>query len=473
METVEMIKKAFGNSSDLIVRPFYWDQVEVTLVECETLTSSTFVNEYILQRLTRLTLTPQNKETALFNLLPNNSITILNDVQQMYDYICKGFALLVYDEKKAMAIEAKADLDRGIGQSDSESTVRGSKDAFNENFNTNVGLIRRRIRSEHCYLDSLYIGKQTRTKIGIMYMNTIVESKNVDTIKSRLQKINTDGILDSGALKGYLEDKHNFFFPTVMATERPDKVSQALLEGKIAVIADNSPYVLLTPSFFVDYLHASDDYYQKSFNISFLRILRFLAFLISIFVPAIYIAVTTHNQDAIPLNLLLNFTNQRQSVPFSALVEALFMSISFEILRESDIRKPAAMGSAVSILGGLILGDAAVAAGIISPIMIIVISISAISGLAFSSMEMIAALRSLRFLMMVLAMFFGVFGIYCGGFILLASLSTTSTLSLPYLAPVSPFIKEEIGDSIIKTKRKKVKKRNPLLTKNTTRGRDV
>ena len=200
-------------------------------------------------------------------------------------------------------------------------------------------------------------------------------------------------------------------------------------------------------------------------------LIRFLAFLIAIFTPAIYIALTTHNQDILPLPLFLNFMEQRSSVPFSALIEAIFMSISFEILRESDIRKPASMGTSVSILGGLILGDAAVSAGIISPIMIIVISISAISGLAFSSIEMIYALRWWRFILMILAMFFGLFGIFVGFIVLLSSLVTTSSLNVPYLAPFSPFIKGEIKDTLIKGSHKKVRFRNPLLTKNKVRER--
>ena len=195
-----------------------------------------------------------------------------------------------------------------------------------------------------------------------------------------------------------------------------------------------------------------------------------IAFIVSIFTPALYIALTTHNQEALPLPFLLNFMAQRESVPFSALTEALFMSISFEILRESDIRKQSSTGSAVSILGGLILGDAAVSAGIISPIMIIVISISAISGLAFSSQEMIASLRWLRFLMMFLAMFFGIFGIYIGFLFLLSSLVTTKALDYPYFAPFSPLVKEELGDAIIKLRSSKRLKRNPLLTKNKKRG---
>ncbi len=470
------IKNAFGSSTDLIVRPFIIDNREITLVMSEVLGSSSYVNDFILRRLLTIKFQSDDIGSQLLNFIPTNNGKILNKLSDMTDYICMGFALILFSDnesEKAIAIEARATVDRGIPIVNNEASITGSKDAFNENFNTNVGLIRRRIRTSDLYVDGMFIGKSSKTKIGILYMNSIVIKENVDNIKNKLSKINVDGILDTGNLKSYLDSKTNFFFPTITSTERPDKVAQALLEGKIAIVSDNSPFVLITPTFFVDYLHTSDDYYEKAINTSFIRIIRFLAFIIAIFTPAIYIALTTHNQDILPLSLFLNFMEQRDTVPFSALIEALFMSISFEILRESDIRKPASMGTSVSILGGLILGDAAVSAGIISPIMIIVISISAISGLAFSSVEMIYALRWWRFIMLFLAMFFGLFGIFVGFIILLASLVTTSSESLPYLAPFSPFIKEEIKDTIIKGSHKRIRFRNPLLTKNKIRERDL
>ena len=470
------IKNAFGSSTDLIVRPFIIDNREITLVMSEVLGSSSYVNDFILRRLLTIKFQSDDIGSQLLNFIPTNNGKILNKLSDMTDYICMGFALILFSDnesEKAIAIEARATVDRGIPIVNNEASITGSKDAFNENFNTNVGLIRRRIRDCNLYVDGMFVGKSSKTKIGILYMNNIAIKKNVDKIKNKIKKINVDGILDTGNLKSYLDSKTNFFFPTITSTERPDKVAQALLEGKIAIVSDNSPFVLITPTFFVDYLHTSDDYYEKAINTSFIRIIRFLAFLIAIFTPAIYIALTTHNQDILPLSLFLNFMEQRDAVPFSALIEAIFMSISFEILRESDIRKPASMGTSVSILGGLILGDAAVSAGIISPIMIIVISISAISGLAFSSVEMIYALRWWRFIMLFLAMFFGLFGIFVGFIILLASLVTTSSESLPYLAPFSPFIKEEIKDTIIKGSHKRIRFRNPLLTKNKIRERDL
>ena len=465
---VDKIKKSFGNATDLVIRNFTIDNVDLTLIMSEVLTSSNYVNEYILKRLVRLNFQSNDITSTLKNNIPTNTFIALNTLKDICNYICMGFVVIIFNEN-AVAIEAKSTIDRGINTVENESTIMGSKDAFNENFNTNLALIRRRLRSNDLFVDSLFIGKSSNTKTGILYMNNIVLKDNVHDIKTKLKKINTDGIIDSGYLKTYLDTKTSLLFPTINSTERPDKVAEALLEGKIAIVVDNSPFVLITPTFFIDYFHSPDDYYEKTINTSFIRIIRLLAFLIAIFIPALYIALTTHNQDILPLSLFLNFAKQRQTVPFKALIEALFMSISFEILRESDIRKPASMGSSVSILGGLILGDAAVSAGIISPIMIIVISISAISGLAFQEMEMISALRWWRFIFMFLAMFYGLFGIFIGFIILTSSLVTATSTNTPYMAPFSPFIKSELKDSIIKNEAKTNRKRNTLLTKNIIR----
>ena len=245
------------------------------------------------------------------------------------------------------------------------------------------------------------------------------------------------------------------------------------LEGKVAILVDNSPYLLILPCFFIDLFHTPDDYYQKPINITFIRIIRLFAFLIAILIPAYYIAITTHNHDSITTDLLLNFLSQRSTVPFPALVEALLMSVSFEILRESDMRMASTMGTAVSILGGLVLGDAAVSAGIISPIMIIVVAISAISGLVFPSIELTSAIRWWRIIFMILASMFGIYGIFLGIIVLIIKLTSIKVLGKPYLAPFSPLILSEQTDAIIRSNQtKKTKYRNPLLArKNIVRGR--
>ena len=251
-----------------------------------------------------------------------------------------------------------------------------------------------------------------------------------------------------------------------MMSERPDKCSMALLEGKVVIISENSCYGLILPTLFIDHFHTTDDYFQKSINTTFIRVIRILAFLISIFLPAIYISVTTRNYNLIPYPLLILFKAGRSFVPFPAYIEALFMIIAFEILKESDLRMSNTSGSAVSILGGLILGDAAVAAGIVSPIMIIIIAISSISGLVFTSIELVNALRLYKIILLILSALLGINGVIIGAILLIFNILSTKIFGIKYLE----YDKNEVKDSIIKIDTK-IKKRNSKLTNNIIRGR--
>lgn len=460
---VKKLEKKFKLNGDYIFKKIKIGRKTVYLVFNEVLTSSDYVNDFILKRLTKV----KAKDLAnLMNILPDANMKEIKK-EEAIDYMHKGYIIIF--TQNIIAIEAKASLDRGVSAIESELSIKGPKDAFSENFNTNLGLIRRRIKSANLIAEREEVGKSTKTSIGILYMSDIVNDDLLQQVKNKLKTIDIDGIMDATYLRENLE-AHRTFFPTISSTERPDKVSMALLEGKIAIIVDMSPYVLIMPTFLIDYFHTVDDYYQKPINISFIRIIRLLAFLMAIFTPAFYLAVTTHNFDLIPLDLLLSLKAQRESVPFPALIEAMIMSISFEVLRESDIRMSSTTGSAVSILGGLILGDAAVSAGIISPIMIIVIAISAISGLVFPSIELVSAIRWWRFIMMILATMAGMWGILLGTVILFIHLYLLKSLGKPYLYPFLPFNKLEQKDAIIKVNNRGEKYRNPLLSANRKRG---
>lgn len=462
---IQKLKQKLGPSNDYVYKYLLIDKVPLYLVFSEVLSSGDDINEMILKRLTILS---KKELKNLKNQLPASNIKEIKE-KEITDYINKGFVVCIIKDC-IFAIEMRQTLERGITTIESELSINGPKDAFSENFNTNLGLIRRRIKSDQLWWEEMEIGRSSKTKIGILYMNDIVEETLPQKVKERLNKIDIDGIIDSNYLKDELESDNHSFFPTLISTERPDRVSMSLLEGKVVILVDMSSYALILPNFFIDYFKTTDDYYQKSNNTTFIRIIRMIAFFIAIFIPAYYIAVTTYNHDSIPLSLLLLLKAQRASVPFPATVEALFMLISFEILRESDIRMSSTTGSAISILGGIILGDAAVSAGIMSPIMIIIIALSSIAGFVFTSIELVNAIRMYRIIFLFLACVLGIYGIYLGAVYLLYQLITLSSFDKPYLAPFSPFIKKEQKDAIIKTKNKGIKYRNPLLSKNKIRG---
>lgn len=464
---IEQIKKDTGNSPDIIIRNIKINNQDIPMIFSETLSSSISINDFILKSLSNLNIN-QNSTTnikeELLKILSATNVLEITTYKEILDLMYKGFTILLIEKNKYLAIETKGFIDRSIQTPESESSVTGPKDAFTENFNINMGLIRKRLRTNNLFLEKFIVGKQSETFVGICYMNNIVDQALINKIKEELKQINIDGVIDSSYIRKQLIKKDSLF-PVINSTERPDLISQALLEGKVAIIVDNSPYVLIIPSFFIDFFHTPDDYYQKPINITFIRIIRLLAFIIAIFLPAFYISVTTHNPSSIPIDILINFASQRMNVPFPAFIEAILMILSFEILRESDTRIPSKMGTSVSILGGLVLGEAAVSAGIISPIMIIVIAISAISGLAFTNMALIYSIRYYRIIATIISAFFGIYGMFISLMLLITKLCSIDSFGYPYMAPFCPIIKSELKDSIIKTKQKNKSYRNPLLAK--------
>lgn len=465
MFLIKRIKEAFSASKDYKLKELSIGGKKVYLVFNEVLCSTSMINDFILDNLISLSRKDLRK---VRDALPDANVVEISE-KEIFSFVNQGFAVLITN--KLYAIEVRAILDRGVTAVQSELSITGPKDSFSENFNTNLGLIRRRIKTVKLESLDMEVGRYTKTKVAILSIKGIVKEGLVDKVYRQLQSISIDGIMDSSYLKSYLEGDHSLF-PTVMMSERPDRASMALLEGKVVILTDLSPYALILPSFFLDYFHTVDDYYQKNNNTTFIRIVRVIAFFVAIFLPAIYIAVTTRNYDLVPYRLLLILKAGRTFVPFAAYIEALFMIVAFEILKESDIRMSATTGSAVSILGGLILGDAAVAAGIVSPIMIIIIAISSIAALIFPSNELVNAIRFYKIAILLLSAFFGIYGVFVGAIFLFYKLLSMKSFQFSYLSPIIPFDKYEWKDSILR-KEEKTKYRNSYLTDNVVRGRNL
>lgn len=459
MGLVTEIKEKLFPSKDYIFKEIEVGGKTIQLIFNEVLTDSRSINEYLIEEFVKLN--KKDLKKLENKIVCCNTKVIKKD--EIVDYLNNGFVIVIH--KKIYACEIRANLDRGVNTIESELSISGPKDSFSEIYNTNLGLIRRRIKSDKLKVIDMNIGRYTKTKVGVLYVEGICNEKLVKKIRKSLEAIDIDGIVDSSYLKGSLENGGNLF-PTIMMSERPDKSTMALLEGKVVVLVDTSPYALILPSFFFDFFHTTDDYFQKNFNASFIRIIRVFAFLIAVLTPAVYIAITTRNYDLVPLPLLLMLKAGRTFVPFPAYIEALFMIVCFEILKESDLRMSTTSGSAVSILGGLILGDAAVAAGIVSPIMIIVIAISSISGLIFSSIELVNALRIYKIILLLLGTILGIYGVIIGVVLMFYNIYSSRIYDYKYL----DFDKNEIKDSIVKIDTD-LRKRNSRLTNNVIRGR--
>lgn len=387
----------------------------------------------------------------------------------IFYYLYSGFTCIIYDGK-ILAVETRGSLDRSINVPINENTIRGPKDAFIENFQSNVGLIRKRIKSEQLVLEQEIAGRRSKNKIGLLYSKDIAKPELIDYIKTKLKNIDIDGIIDSNYIAELIRDSDKSNFPTIISTERPDLASFYILEGRAAIIVENSPFILIVPAFVTDFINNIEDYFQNSNNITFTKVIRYIAFFITLFMPAFYISLITFNQEAIPTPLLISFIAQRKGVPFPAFIEALLMIISFEILREGDYRVPTVASSTLSIVGALILGEAAVSAGIVSPIMIIVIAITTISGLLFSDINLANTLRKWRIIMLLFAGISGLIGIAIGSLLLITKLASTTSFTKPFTYPLAPVNKTTIFERIFR--RKNIAhdtKRMKILTNNMTK----
>ena len=449
MDYLKNIKKDYKDINDLIINEFN----NITFIYLQTLCDQDKIDNYILKYI---------KLNKKYLISPNTKE--IKNYLELKKYLENGF-LIIINNKEIYAIEVKTVLTRNISTPSTEPSRYGPKDSLVENIEDNLGLIRRRIKTEHLKSINIEIGKVTKTSTNIIYIDNIADINLVKTIKDKLNNINIDGLLDISILKKYFSN--NNIFPTVRMTERPDLISTSLLQGKVVILLDTSPYALILPSFFSDFINPISNNYTKKISANFLKILRIISFLLSIIIPGFYVAITTYNQETIPTTLLINFQNQRIGVPIPAFLECLLTIITCEILKESDIRFPSAYGSSISILGALVLGEAAVSAGIVSPIMIIVVSISYISSLLFTDLEISNAIRYWRFIFLLCGSSFGLYGIGLCLLFFLINLSSIETFNISYLYPLIPYDLPYLKETLISGDNNK---RSKILSKNRIKG---
>ncbi len=458
-ELLNDIKKEFKDSSDLIIKTIN----DIDVIFLESLCSSDKINEYVLKVLSL----SKKKNHDLNNVLVGPNTKEVNDKLEIVNLLLNGFTIVLGNNY--YAVETKGDLVRSVTEPTTESDLHGPKDSFNESIQTNLGLIKRRIKSPDLINIDMNIGLYSKTKVSILYISSITEVSLVNKVKSRLNQINIDGILDAGNIKQLIGKENRSAFPTSQLTERPDKAAADLLEGKIIILVDASPLAISLPSFLVDFINPSVDTYSKNININFVKSLRFLCFFITLFLPGFYIALISYNQGSIPLDLLINFAMQRSSVPITSIIECLVILTLCAILRESDIRFPNNYGSSISIMGALVMGDAAVSAGIVSPIMIIVVAVTYITSMVFTDVELINSFRHVRFLTLFLVSLLGLFGFYMGVFFTLIHLCGLTSLDRPYTYPLAPFDKVYFNKTVFRSTKKDDKFRSKILTKKNIR----
>ena len=469
---INKIKKMGGNSDDITIRELSIGKEVIACIYLESVSSDDKISDFIMKSI-GLEIRDRKKNIFdnLFHLLENtissSKVNVVEDFDEVFFYLASGFTcIFVNGCERFLAFETKATLDRGVTEASTEPIIRGPKDSFCENHMINLGLIRKRIKDSNLWFDTVQVGKRSKTKVTISYIRDIVELEKVDTIKKRLMNIDIDAIIDSGYIRELLVGKQDSSFPKMVSSERPDLAAISLLQGKVVVFVENSPFALIMPAVLADYLHSPDDYYEKPSNVSFTRIIRVLAFIITLFTPAIYIAITTYNHEVIPDKLLISLAIQREGIPFPTAFEVLMLSIIFEVLRECDLRTPNAMGTSISIVGALVLGEAAVTADLVSPMVVIVVAITAICSLLFIDIDFINGIRFWRFVLMAFSTFMGLVGVVVGGTLLVIKLASLESLGTPYLSPFAPLSFQDLKDSIVRFKLKSRPERPAYLQDN-------
>ncbi|GGF22310.1 spore germination protein KA [Halobacillus andaensis] len=460
-QNIKRLSDEFGDNSEIIIRELNTGMkkdIRVVSIYMDGLVDQTLVNEFILESL-KLNHSDFDKNTPkkdVFNELRMNALTlsnvkVINDWDQLVLTILSGSTLVMIDGwNEVLSGETQGWEERAIQEPTSQTVVRGPKDSFTESLKVNVTLIRKRIKNVNLRVETFQIGTVSRTNISIMYMKGIAKDDLIQEVKRRLEKIDTDSIIESGNLEEFIQDHTSTPFPQLVNSERPDAAVGNLLDGRVVILVDGTPFVLIAPATFFQFFQSPEDYYQRADIATLLRLLRFFVFFLSLFAPSIYIALTTYHQEMLPFPLLINLAAQREGVPFPAFVEALIMEVTFEILREAGVRMPRAVGQAVSIVGAIVIGEAAVQAGIISPAMVIVVGITAISSFAVPSFSIAIPARILRFLLMVSAATAGFYGMILLVIMMAAHMNSLRSFGVPYLEPLSPFNLAAQADTFVR-----------------------
>lgn len=437
---------------DVVVREFeipFEPPLKAAIVYIDGAASRDVADNYILKPLMLLPrLEGEEKEAVRGDpvdlvyktLLPGNQVARKERFQDLVEAVLNGdTAVLVDGSREVLTVESKAWPVRSVEPPRSEAVIRGPQEAFVEHLRVNTGLVRKHLRNQSLVTEIFTLGQVSRTQVAIMYLQGLVNPKLLAEVKRRLEMVKTDAITDSGILEIFIDDNPRAFVPQILATERPDRAAAFLTEGHVVILVDGSPFALIVPVTFWALLHTPEDYYLRWPFGTFVRWIRFLAFFFALLTPALYIAIVNYHQEMIPTDLLLAIAASRERVPFPAVVEVILMEVSFELIREAGVRIPSVIGPTIGIVGALILGQAAVAANIVSPILVIVVAVTGLASSAIPNYGLNLSLRIYRFAFLVAAALFGFVGIAVLLFLLNVHTVGQKSFGVPVVSPVAPY----------------------------------
>lgn len=453
---LKKIKQEFlvPKNSDVVIREFKIAQkIKAFIVFIDGMVDKAVVNDFVLRQLMDPENFPDNMqgspvEYIIDNVLAINQLERVKEYEKAVKEVLSGLTALFIDGcSECILIETRGFEKRSIEKPSLETVIRGAQEAFTENLRTNITLIRRIIKNRHLVTEFVSVGKTNNANCGIMYIEGIVNPDIVKEVKRRIESIDIDLVIGGGMLGQLIEDSPFALFPQVLSTERPDRTASLIMEGRVALIVDGAPFAEVVPTTFFEHLHTSEEAFSVWYFGTFLRFVRFFGMLVSAILPGMYIALTTYHQEMIPTDLLATIALTRENVPFPVLVEVLIMEISFELIREAGIRMPTVIGPALGIIGALILGQAAVAANLVSPIMIIIIAVTGLGSFALPNYSMAFSIRIIRFIFIIFGAIAGFYGISAAIFIIGGVACGIKSFGVPYFVPIAPRTKS--GPDII------------------------
>ncbi|CQR70686.1 Spore germination protein B1 [Sporomusa ovata DSM 2662] len=469
------LEKTFKKSGDVIFFKFVtFSGVKVLIVYIEGLISKEILGRDIINAFIM-----KSKELPANTLLDSKIITTLvtaagvietQTMAAVIDDLLNGNTVLFVDGvATAFLIESKGWEKRTVAEPDTESVIRGPREGFIENIRTNTSLLRRKIKNPNLVFENISLGKQTNTNIAIAYIAGIVNQAVLGEVRRRLNKIDADSILETGYIEQFIEDSPFSPLATIANTQKPDILAAKLLEGRVAIFCDGTPHVLTVPHLLVETLQTSEDYYVRPFIASMWRIIRLTALFFSIFVPGLYVALQTYHQEMIPTILLLRMAGSISDIPFPAGAEMLIMVVFYELLRESGVRLPRAVGSAISIIGALIVGESAVNAGLVSAPVVIVTAVTGVAGFIVPALS--EAIMFYRFLFLIAGSVMGLYGVVCGLFLIVLHAVSLRSFGVPYTSSLAPSDQGVFMDFYLRFPLWAMKKRPAAIAKDNQQRR--
>lgn len=469
------LEKSFKNSGDVIFNEFSTlSGIKVLIVYIDGL-----VNKEVLGRDVVNSFIAKSKKLPTNLLLNLNILKSLiavanvaetNTMSVVIEYVLNGNTVMFIDGiTTALLIDSKGWEKRAVAEPDTESVIRGPREGFIENLRTNTSLLRRKIKNQNLIIENINLGKQTKTDVAIAYIDGIVNQAALNEVRRRLNEIDTDSVLETGYIEQFIEDNPFSVLATIGNTQKPDILAGKILEGRIGIFCDGTPHVLTVPHLFIENLQTSEDYYMRPFMVLGWRLLRILALFTSILVPGLYVALQTYHQEMIPTILLLRMAGSISDIPFPAGAEMFIMIIFYELLRESGIRLPRAVGSAISIIGALIVGESAVNAGLVSAPVVIVIAVAGVAGFIVPALS--EAVMICRFLFLIAGSVMGLYGIVCGLFVITTHAVSLRSFGVPYTSSLAPSNQGLLQDFILRFPLRAMKKRPEAIAKDNRQRR--